>query len=212
LQDSDDSGRFRDLLNRIVERADGVFLWAVIAIRDLREGIQGMADMQELANAMEFLPAQLEGVFMLMLHRMKPVYQRDAARLLQTVLFDDESRTKLPDFSLDLCRLHLSLSQTEFEDAPFVYKPVATSDLTKACHILRTRILSHTVGFLDLTPSRSIPWVYGKGKDGNPILFAKVSFLHRTTRDFFLSNDEAKSFLAHKGFNEAQVTLSIAMG
>lgn len=116
----------------------------------------------------------------------------------------------MPDFSLDLCRLHLSLSQTEFEDAPFVYKPVATSDLTKACHILRTRILSHTVGFLDLTPSRSIPWVYGKGKDGNPILFAKVSFLHRTTRDFFLSNDEAKSFLAHKGFNEAQVTLSIA--
>ena len=84
--DKRDTHRVKNIVDVIVNRADGVFLWAVIAIRDVRDGLRDIVDLDELEQTVDNLPSQLESLFMLMLNRIKPAYQRDAARFLQIAL------------------------------------------------------------------------------------------------------------------------------
>ena len=197
----------KELLRMVVERADGVFLWAVIATQEVRDGFQGMVDLDELAQAIEVLPVELEDLFMLVLKRIKRPFRRDAAKFLQIILF-----TAGDDGELDLCKLHLISSQQEFQDAPFVFENFTMSELTEACRTLETRLLSHTGGLLELTPRIKCTQGYCKRKDWDPISFTRVDFIHRTLRDFLVDNNEAKSFLNDYGLREAQVHRCIARG
>ena len=212
--DNNDRRLARYLPTRIVKRADGVFLWAIIAIRDVREGLREIADMNELARMIESLPSELEKLFMLMLDRIKPAYKRDAVQFLQIVL---HFRVQMSGFygltsKLDLCTLHFIHSQRELKDAPVFYREIAASELVTACRILETRLLAHTAGLLELTPTEKGDRMYGKEQDLDPVLFTRINFLHRTVQDFLLNNAEAKSRLAFIGSTEAQVRLSIAKG
>ena len=196
------------LLDNIVERAHGVFLWAIIAIRDIHAGLRGMADINELVQSLKTLPSEIESLFMFMLHRIKSVFKRDAAYFLQIAIYQDSSDRD----HMDLCRLHFCHSQRELKDRPAHYEDIATNELVKACQTLKTRLLSHTAGLLELTPKDKGQRIYKNKNDHDPILFMTINFLHRTARDFLLQNDEAKSFLASYGCSEAQIRLSIARG
>ena len=196
------------LVDNIVERAHGVFLWAIIAIRDVHDGLRGMANINELRQTLETLPSEIESLFMLMLHRIKTAFKPDAAYFLQITMYQDNTY----DDHMDLCRLHFSHSQREVKDRPAHYENIVTSELVKACRTLKIRLLSHTAGLLELTPETNGQRIYGKRKDHDRILFMKINFLHRTARDFLLRNDQAKSFLTRYGSSEAQVRLSIARG
>ena len=198
----------RTLVDRIVLRADGVFLWAILVIRDLYDGMRGMANLDELEQTLEILPSELECLFIHMLHRIEPAFRRDAAYFLQIAIFHNSTYSD----RMDLCRLFFSYSQREATDHPARYEDVATSDLVTACHTLRIILLSHTAGLLELTPQKKAGRVYERSKDWDPVLFMNISFLHRTARDFLLQNVEATSFLARYGCREAYIRLSIARG
>lgn len=210
-----------ELFTRIVERADGVFLWAIIAIRDISYGLRGFADLNELTQAIEHLPDELESLYIRMLHSIKSPFKHDAAYFLRVALYQDNNWLNC----MDLCRLHFSRSNRESKDAPFSYEKIATKELVEKCHNLETGLRSHTVGLLELTRlnpplHQPLPYrgshpqfrFYRKWEDHDPILSTKIDFLHRTTRDFLLENDEAKLFLAQNGSSEAHVRLSIARG
>ncbi len=201
--------RAEELLRMIVERADGVFLWAVIATREVRDGLEGMVNLEELAQAIEVLPPELEDLFMLVLKRIKLAFRRDAAKFLQIVLLVDDDYN---DDVLDICKLYLISSQQELQDAPFVYENVAMSELTEACRTLETRLLSHTAGLLELTPRIESGQEYCKRKDWDPISFTRVDFIHRSVRDFLMDNNEGKSFLSDYGLSEWQVHICVARG
>ncbi|KAL9058114.1 MAG: hypothetical protein Q9206_002071 [Seirophora lacunosa] len=207
--DNANTHKVEDLLDKIVRRADGVFIWAVIAIKDIREGLREMADMKELEQMIESLPSELEKLFMRMLDHIKPVYKRDAVRFLQLVLHSD---VPLSLFREDLCTLYFSQSQRESIGTPFVYKAIATSELVVACRTLKTRLQSHTAGLLELTSQDVGARIYDKMPDLDQILFTQVNFVHRTVRDFLFNNAEARSLLIRMGSTEAQVRLSIAKG
>ena len=59
---------------------------AVIAIRDLRDGLQDMVDVNELVKALKNLLPGL-GDYIRMLNHIKSAYQRDAARFLQILIY-----------------------------------------------------------------------------------------------------------------------------
>lgn len=192
------------LLEMIVGRADGVFLWAVIATREVRDGLQGMVDLDQLAQAIQVLPPELEELFLLVLKHIKLAFRRDAARLLQIVLFAGDMQ------GFDLYRLYLISSQKELEDGPFIYENVPMSELSEGCRILEARLLSHTAGLLELTPG--IGEHCCKREDWDPIAFTSVNFVHRTVRDFLKNNNEAKAFVNDHGLSHPQVHLCIARG
>ena len=201
--------RVKRLVTSIVSRADGVFLWAVIAIRDVRDGLRDIVDLDELTQTVDNLPSQLESLFMLMLNRIKPAYQRDAARFLQIALC-----YPLPGLynTLTLCDVYFVHSQKSSEDDPLVYGKLATSEIVEACQTLKTRLSSHTAGLLDLIPSKHKYEACFLHDITEPLLHTRITFLHRTARDFLHENDQAKSFLAGKGYTQAEVHIRIARG
>ena len=199
--------RVERLVASIVSRADGVFLWAVIAIRDVRDGLRDIVDLDELTQTVDNLPSQLESLFMLMLNRIKPAYQRDAARFLQIALYHPSSETFHP---LALCEIYFIHSQRSCEDDPLGYGKLTTSEVVEACQTLKTRLSSHTAGLLDLILSNDKACMLHETAE--PLLHTRITFLHRTARDFLHENDQAKSFLARKGFTQAEVHIRIARG
>ncbi|KAL8702190.1 MAG: hypothetical protein Q9201_004529 [Fulgogasparrea decipioides] len=201
-----DRERARSLRHKIVRRAEGVFLWAVIAIRDLRDGLQDIVNLHELALAIDGLPAGVENLYMQMLNRIKPAYRREAVRLLQIVLFQSERGG-----SLDLYRLYFIDIQRVAGDQPLGYKRVDTIALVEACQALKTRVLSHTLGLLDVTPARADKHRYLR-RDHDEILLTEVQFHHRTVKEFLLHNTAAKSFVAATGSMEEHLRLCIARG
>ena len=206
--DKRDIHRVKHLVDVVVDRANGVFLWAVIATRDIRDGLRDFVDLNELTQTVDHLPSQLESLFMLMLNRIKPAYQRDAAHFLQFALYLTNSEISCS--SLTLCILYFIQCQKNSGDGPFAYDNVATSDVVEACRTLRTRLLSHTAGLLDLTSSSDGACTLHDTDE--PLLHTRITFLHRTARDFVHKNEQAKSFLARKGFTEAEVHILIARG
>lgn len=43
-----EKNRVKDLIGELARRAEGVFLWAVIAVREIRDGLQDIVDLSEL--------------------------------------------------------------------------------------------------------------------------------------------------------------------
>lgn len=80
------------LLGEIVSSADGVFLWAVFAVRTLRDGILDYANLDDLRLAIRDLPDKIEDLYLHILQRIKPAYRRGAIRFLQIMLYAPESR------------------------------------------------------------------------------------------------------------------------
>lgn len=217
-----DEKRTRSLLQTIVYQAEGVFLWAVVAIRDVREGLQDMADLHELQSMIEDLPLGIENLYMQILRRIKPSYRREAMRFLQIISTESV-------ITLDLYKLYFIDQQRVSEDLPLVCNRVDINALVGACNALRTRLLSHTLGLLDLVPLKYFEDVMGLGYDTetesdsdfdqtffenecNLVLFTKVSVHHRTVKEFLLHNIEAKSFVADAGLKKEHIHLCIARG
>ena len=207
-----DRDRANEIYGKIVRSADGVFLWAVIAIRKVRDGLHDIVNMDELAKEVDSLPLELEGLYELMLNSIGPAYRKDAAHFLQIILSDRGEKLDFVYHGMDLCRLYLTQIQRLSEDMPFSYVNVPTSVLVFACRILKSRLLSHTAGLLELTPSNEYGHRYGKNENYDPILITKVTFFHKTARDFLLHNDEATSFLTQSGCTKKHVHISIARG
>ena len=131
---------------KIVRRAEGVFLWVVVAVRNLREGLQDLVDLDELERDIERLPAGIENLYIQILNRIKPMYRRDAARFLQIVLHDTDL---LP---LDVRRMHFVDQEQVKGDIPLVIEKPQDRLMAKACSRMKTRVLSHTLRLLDVIP------------------------------------------------------------
>lgn len=142
-----------------------------------------------------------------MVNRIKPAYRRDAARFLQLVLYESNKI-----YALDLCRLYFIDMERVYEDQPLIYHRVDMSTLVRGCHHLRTRLLSHTLGLLDLTPLGDLQWIGFRNDDSGKILHTRVHIFHRTVKDFLLHNTAARSFINTSGLCEEHIRLSIARG
>ena len=211
--------RVGGFVHDIADRAEGVFLWAVIAVREVRDGLQGLVDLDELARVIDSLPSELEDLFMLMLDRIKPVFQRDAAQFLQIALEEPQLPWTVKDTrKLTLCTLYFVHSQRVLRDSPFKHEKIPSSDLVEICNTLKLQVLSHTAGLLELTPRPIDPiWIIGIIDEDllqheEAILRTEVNFIHRTAQDFLTKNERAQSFLARTGYTEAQLHLAFARG
>ena len=187
---------------KIVKRAEGVFLWVVVAVRNLREGLQDLVDIGELERDIERLPASIEDLYIQLLNRIKPMYRRDAARFLQIAL----NATTTLDVQI-MC----FIDQEQVKgDVPLVFESFHERILVEACYRMKTRVLSHTLGLLDVVPRHSSNG-FLKTDDLESRSIGEIKIYHRTVRDFFIDNDKAKDFLREAG-PEEHICLSIARG
>ena len=69
------------LIEEIVERSSGVFLWVFLVVRSLLRGTTNLDTLEELRTRLRELPTELEEFFRRILDRADRIYSRQAARL-----------------------------------------------------------------------------------------------------------------------------------
>lgn len=154
------------IIRDIRDRAEGVFLWAFLVTRSLRDGLTNGDTIMELQGRLDALPSDLENLFKHMLGQIDPVYYEQMAGMFQIALHAKEP------LKMDIYGYY----DREFEDEHYALKmPVKDQDIDKLLDlydITRRRVNSRSNGMLECGAETYT-----------------VQFLHRTVSDFLRTGE-----------------------
>ena len=154
----------RNLIDSIVEKSSGVFLWVYLVVRSLLDGLVNADRVSDLQRRLDSLPRDLEDLFKKLLKgvEVESFYFTHACQMLSLVF---EARTP-PTL------LTFSFADEEDEKMILTAKPGPLPDAEKAdlFENTRRRLNSRCKGLLEV-----------KQPSGKP---KTVWFLHRTVKDF----------------------------
>ena len=163
---------YRDLIEEIVERSNGVFLWVFLVVRSLRRGMTNRDTVKELQDRLRELPTELEAFFRHIFESTDHVYQKQAARLYHICLVAQ-------------CQVSaLDLAWFADEDPNF--------GLKEAVPTLESWQL------VDLSKDTVIR-VHARRQDLLEFVGANLQFLHRTVKDFLQTGDVSTRLRAQAG-------------
>ena len=184
----DSSPMVDQIADEIVRRAEGVFLWVKLAVRDQLEGFRNCDGADQLLERLRILPDEIEGIYINMLQRIDKVYRKEAAQYLHLVL----SLRSNSLFRIALAGYH------RIDSILLCPSDASLGDLCRHCHLTRERIATTCQGILEV-------WETNREGSNLPELesydsCSRVSFLHRTALDFFKDNEQARRFLDANAF------------
>ncbi|KAI0521799.1 prion-inhibition and propagation-domain-containing protein [Xylaria bambusicola] len=87
------------IIDELINKASGVFLWVVLACRSVIEGFAACDNIQELKQRVNELPPELEDLFIFMLNRVEPRYHDQMAKMLK-VCYQQHALYKRPIYTL----------------------------------------------------------------------------------------------------------------
>ncbi|KAL8337076.1 hypothetical protein RB601_008536 [Gaeumannomyces tritici] len=208
------------LVDGLVRKAEGVFLWIRLAVTSIRRGIEHgtLATHQDVAERIGVLPSRIESMCEDMWARLgddRRVYRERAAFYLNMVLktfLDPYLRHHVPVTPLHLLLaskpdLIPSLDMLE-SDEQFN----ATMDLLhEKLKWLKLDVEATCVGFIEsIADTRGPPWIVCSWK-GDCAFLSDVNgsttfgFGHRCFLDFFIESTSAQAILAHAQLSIFQV-------
>ena len=154
--------RYQVLIEQIVKKAHGVFLWVFLVTRSLRRGLVNCDTLEELNDRLESLPTDLEDYFQHMLDSTEKTYQKQAARVYQMCLAASGS---IPLTTLSF------FDQTELQyclnEAIIVW---TYEDIRQMRKRTKTRVMARCTDLLEVSHDRT-----------------RMDFLHRTVHDFLIT-------------------------
>ncbi|KAI6797611.1 hypothetical protein KC361_g3830 [Hortaea werneckii] len=156
------------ITKKILSRAQGVFLWVRLVVRDLRQALAEGDDTKQLDLLLEALPSDLESYFGRMLYSLNPVRRRQAARALLVML-----HASVPLKAAVLCYLDEELES---------YSNVATSRLRIDKQTMLRRINQWGRDFVQITVAAS----WGGWGPFSTALAYDADFMNRTMKDFLM--------------------------
>ncbi|KAH8803347.1 small s protein, partial [Xylogone sp. PMI_703] len=177
------------LIDEIVEKASGVFLWVKLVVRSLLHGLRDFNRISDLQRRVRHLPEDLESLYAHMLKHTDPFYYEQASQIFQIFRV---ARKYSPD---KVTLLNLSWAEDEDETLAETtpIRPLTYDEIEMRCQVMDARLKSVCVGLLESNETQ-----YSSIAPD-----AKVVFLHRTVSDWFakpevwnelLSRTAGKSF------------------
>ncbi|KAI9647790.1 hypothetical protein NHQ30_004178 [Ciborinia camelliae] len=176
--------QMKSIVDEITQRAQGVFLWAFLVTRSLRDGLVNGDTISELQQRLNSLPSDLENLFKHMLEKVDSHYHRKMGRVFRIALV---AKKPLP--------LHFYRVR-DYEETDEDYALNKSTELQKpqllhgAVEQYRRRINAQSGGLLEIS------------KDST------VQFLHRTVRDFLFTR-EMNDYLCEKSGGNFMVNISV---
>jgi hypothetical protein len=173
------------LIEEIVEKSSGVFLWVRLVVASLLSGLTNndhIADLQERAKQ---LPEELEELYIYILKRIEPFYLKQALPLIAMV-----QHARRP-----LSSLAISIADEADHDGFLNCGPkrFTEEEYASRCQRIEDKIQSRCLGLLEcnirtLDPSfvsheASLERMLLYCRFARPI--RRVQFMHRTVKDFF---------------------------
>lgn len=165
-----------DLITKITEKAQGVFLWVRIAVQSLLDGLRDGDRLQDLYVRLEQLPKPLEELFRKILGTLDVSHRMQTVKIFQLV---QAAAEPLPLITLELAEgACVDGPDSGLEKALAAQtNPMKPEEMAYKADNMRRRLNSRCKCLLGVPTFQT---------DGPT---ARVQFLHRTVRDFLASID-----------------------
>lgn len=176
----------------LARKAQGVFLWLALATDSVVQGIEQDDDEHEIFARIEHLPSEIEGLYWEMWKRGNeglPHYHKEASRLLRLCLTHSQIS---PWDDLRLVGVTLTADEHYQQELDLITKHgfMLTADTVMQWERMARRIKIRCGGLVDVQSNR------GKVDDDPRILYARISFVHRTASDFLMNTSEGQQILS----------------
>ena len=183
--------RFRD---EIIRKAEGVFLWVTLAVKDQIEGVRNGDITELLEERLRLLPTEMRDLYSRKIDRIEPIYQKEVATYLR-VAMDLRSPT--------LFDMVLAIRGIETSDSRPSWRPQLSGGVNEF-DVVRRRTNTICEGLLEVhsqeetIPGRTHEDSEGEGQDRSCSYcraYPNVTFCHRTAFEYFVENEKGRAFL-----------------
>ncbi|KAK3306192.1 uncharacterized protein B0T15DRAFT_485616 [Chaetomium strumarium] len=192
LDDISDQEAKRSLVTAITDRAEGIFLWAALLVKQVRDQLENGADFAALVQVVDLLPDELDGLYE---HILKSLSKPDRKKAYQTLAILALSRH---------WRLPVSLFACSFLDKYNVDKMFAEQDDFAETGLDGMAYEEH----IKLSRKRVNGWCRGLVESAT----GSIGYAHRSIPEFLDNQaikDEMESFLA--GFSAAEALRQLTL-
>lgn len=195
------------LVEEIVNKADGVFIWVTLVVKSLLSGLGKRDGISDLQRRLRLLPSDLEDLYHHMLTRIEPFYQYKASEIFQIFQTHWKMMNRMdqvegePTFSnLEVEPLTVMALSFAVDDDPHLpihceIEPLSFQAILSRCETMSDRLKVRCAGLLEVQGPESgqidISGVIGFGHS------PKVQYLHRTVRDYFEKPEVWNRMVAH---------------
>lgn len=160
---------YSTLVEEICKRAQGVFLWVYLAVRDLLDGLASGDSANFLLKRLDSFPPELEDFFQHMIDTIPTVYRARTVRTLDIARLAPEPQSMIAYSFVD-----------EVEEHPgLIHKmkmvPMEAEEVKRREDQLKRQLYARCRGLLEVTSDEQHEKLYYQ---------LKVDFLHRTVSDF----------------------------
>ncbi|KAF8846688.1 hypothetical protein BDZ45DRAFT_755757 [Acephala macrosclerotiorum] len=191
--------RYDQLIEDIVERSSGVFLWVYLVVRSLLRGLTDENDFAFLRKRLDHFPSDLRDDFRHMLNSNGDFYRKQAARIFLVMLNRNFSR----NFSLTALSFHYL---EKVQDNPNHaldrnLKRIPNEDGFNISEQLKRYLNACCKDLVEVKHSLEHKGEYNRSYRGISFAFMEhhVEFLHRTVKDFFLDEEILPLLKARSG-------------
>lgn len=167
---------YYDLIEQVVSKSQGVFLWVHLVLRSLLDGLTYNDSVKILQERLEAFPEDLDQFFKHMVNSIPRIYLPRAARMFKIAVAAERPLSLM--FYSVLQELEEGGNLTI--DQPIYGMP--TSEFAKRKKRMRRLLDGRSRGLLEVTCDT-------EGDGASAFLEVKVDFLHRTVRDFLGDSD-----------------------
>ncbi|KAF2866677.1 P-loop containing nucleoside triphosphate hydrolase protein, partial [Massariosphaeria phaeospora] len=176
-----------EILNEIIDKSHGVFLWVCLVVPSLIEGLRNRDRFSQLQKRLRDFPSDLDEFFGHIFRSLDPTYKIQMAHMFQVALAARDPLSPLAYWFFD-----------EIEDSPdmALSMPVELlqeSEFDRRGQEMKIRINGRCKGLLEITslPNKSLTNHY------------RVDFLHRTVKDFLMTTETGQRVLnlQQRGFD-----------
>ena len=162
-----DSAVCSELVLEIVEKAQGVFLWVHLVVRDLLECLQNRDSIKDLHRRLRSMPSDLNEFYFDMLNRLDEFYYEQAYKSLQVAT--------VAGHPISLLAYSYILEGEKHDPVSMRIDFMADRKIDYRCEDTAVRLNSRCRGLLEVVTTHR----------GYIDFQKRVDFLHRTVKDFF---------------------------
>jgi hypothetical protein len=173
------------LLEDIVQKAAGVFLWVQLVVHSLLAGLSNGDRVSDLQKRLSFLPPDLENLYQKILDNLDPFYLEHASQLFELVRI-------APDPPSILC---MSLADEELDVIlKLRTEPFSLDEIKTKVDVMVRRLNSRCKGLLEVASgldySGNVLHINEGSSERRPLPSTTVQYLHRTVKDFLGESEE----------------------
>ena len=201
------------LVEDLIEKAAGVFLWVKLVVKSLVDGLQNGDHISDLQRRLAMLPPDLEDLYRHMLGKVVPLYREQASQIFQIVrqgmaIRDQPLKTLvLSSAEQDpISCLRAGIQDLSAEKALQKCKAMENRLRSRCCGLLEVRDKS-SIGMKRVLPGLSLTSSHSSSERDLATINSEVQYLHRTVAEYLHRQDiwtELLQLTVGTGFNVHQ--------